>query len=70
MVFYIILFFFSLVSFAQAEGESISQNVKIGLKAKMKRGELVGNCCCYGYQRGQEKGTIEIVEEQAEMFYL
>ena len=54
-------------AFAQAESESISQNVKLGLKAKMKRGELVGNCCCYGYQRGQEKGTIEIVEEQAEI---
>ncbi len=54
-------------AFAQAESESISQNVKLGLKAKMKRGELVGNCCCYGYQRGQEKGTIEIVEEQAEV---
>lgn len=54
-------------AFAQAESESISQNVKLGLKAKMKRGELVGNCCCYGYQRGKEKGTIEIVEEQAEV---
>ena len=54
-------------AFAQAESESISQNVKIGLRAKMKRGELVGNCCCYGYKRGKEKGTIEIVEEQAEV---
>lgn len=54
-------------AFAQAESESISQNVKIGLKAKMKRGELVGNCCCYGYKCGKEKGTIEIVEEQAEV---
>ncbi len=54
-------------AFAQAESESISQNVKIGLKAKMKRGELVGNCCCYGYKRGKEKGTLEIVEEQAEV---
>jgi len=54
-------------AFAQAESESISQNVKLGLKAKMKRGELVGNCCCYGYKRGKEKGTIEIDEEKAKI---
>ena len=36
-------------AFAQAESESTSMNVKLGLKAKMKRGEYVGNVGCYGY---------------------
>ena len=36
----IFLTFYS--AFAQGESESISQNVKLGLKAKMKRGEYVG----------------------------
>ena len=54
-------------AFAQAETESISQNVKMGLQAKMKRGEPVGNPTCYGYKCGEEKGTIEIVEKQAEV---
>ena len=31
-------------AFAQAESESTSMNVKLGLKAKMKRGEYVGRC--------------------------
>lgn len=35
--------------FAQAESESISQNVKMGLKSKMNRGEFVGCPECYGY---------------------
>lgn len=61
------LFLTLFSAFAQAESESISENVKMGLKAKMKRGELVGNCCCYGYKCGEEKGTLEIVEEQAEV---
>jgi len=36
-----------LTSIAQQESESISTNVKMGLKMKMKRGELVGfqGCC-------------------------
>lgn len=34
-------------AFTQTESESIYQNVKIGLKVKMKHGELVGNCCGY-----------------------
>lgn len=54
-------------AFAQAESESISQNVKMGLNAKMKRGEMVGNPNCYGYRCGEEKGTLEIIEKDAEV---
>lgn len=36
-------------AFAQAESESISMNIKLGYKAKMKRGEACGNPECYGF---------------------
>ena len=36
-------------AFAQAESESTSMNVKMGYRAKMKRGEPVGGAKCYGY---------------------
>lgn len=36
-------------AFAQAESESISQNIKLGLKAKMKRGEMTNGAAPYGY---------------------
>ena len=36
-------------AFAQAESESTSMNVKLGYKAKMKRGEPCGTISCYGY---------------------
>ncbi len=54
-------------AFAQAESESISQNVKLGLKAKMKRGECVGKGECYGFSWNKEKQEFEINEEQAEV---
>ena len=38
-----------LSSIAQQESESISGNVKLGLKMKMERGELVGFNRCLGY---------------------
>ena len=61
-------------AFAQAESESTSMNVKMGLNAKMKRGEPVGNQNCYGYVWDEEKKEIEINEEQASfvrfIFYL
>lgn len=53
--------------FAQAESESISQNVKLGLKSKMKRGEFVGNVKCYGYNWNKQTKELEINEEQAEV---
>lgn len=36
-------------SLAQQEVESLSRNVKMGLKMKMKRGELIGFNGCLGY---------------------
>lgn len=52
-------------AFAQAESESISQNVHIGLLAKMKRGEPIGFVKCYGYNWNKDKKELEIVEEEA-----
>ncbi len=52
-------------TFAQAESESTSLNVKLGLKAKMKRGEYVGCPKCYGYKLNKETKELEVIEEQA-----
>lgn len=45
-------------AFAQAESESISENVKAGVRMKMKRGELVGKYAPFGYLYDKEKDTI------------
>lgn len=52
-------------AFAQAESESISQNVKMGVKAKMKRGEFISNAGCYGYNWNKQTKELEINDEQA-----
>ena len=57
-------------AFAQAESESTSMNVKMGLNAKMKRGEPVGNQNCYGYIWNEETKELEINEKQAEVIRL
>lgn len=54
-------------AFAQAESESTSQNVKLGLIAKMKRGEVVGCPNCYGYNWNSETKQLEINESEAEV---
>ena len=54
-------------AFAQAESESTSQNVKLGLKDMMKRGEYVGSPDCYGYDWNKETKQLDINEEQAEV---
>ena len=54
-------------AFAQAESESISQNVKMGFKAKMKRGEPCGKANPYGYDWDKETKQLVINEEQAEV---
>ena len=54
-------------AFAQAESESTSMNVKMGLNAKMKRGEPVGNQNCYGYIWNEQTKELEINEVQAEV---
>lgn len=50
---------------AQNEVESLSQNVKLGLKMKMKRGELLGFNGCLGYDYHPEDKSITINEEEA-----
>lgn len=51
-------------AFAQAESESTSQNVKMGLRAKMKRGEFIGRVECYGYTWNKQTKELTINEEQ------
>lgn len=51
-------------AFAQAESESISQNVKMGLKSKMNRGEFVGCPECYGYNWNKQTKELEINEKK------
>ena len=45
-------------AFAQAESESISENVKAGVRMKMKRGELVGKYAPYGYLYDKDRNII------------
>ena len=54
-------------AFAQAESESISQNIKIGLKAKMKRGDMTNGAAPYGYIWNKQNKQLEIDEKQAEV---
>ena len=54
-------------AFAQAESESTSQNVKMGIRAKMKRGEFTGRVECYGYNWNKINKDLEIDEKEAEI---
>jgi DNA invertase Pin-like site-specific DNA recombinase len=54
-----------LSSLAQQESESLSANVKMGLKMKMKRGGLVGYQCCLGYDYDKQTKESVINEEEA-----
>ena len=54
-------------AFAQAESESTSQNVQMGMRAKMKRGEMNGIARIYGYVWNKETKELEINEEQAKI---
>ena len=54
-------------AFAQAESESISENMKSGLQMKMKRGEYVGCPECYGYDWNKEAKTLEVNTEKAKI---
>ncbi len=54
-------------SLAQQEVESLSQNVKMGLHMKMKRGELIGFNGCYGYDYHRDTKTITVNQEEAEV---
>lgn len=54
-------------AFAQAESESTSLNVKMGMRAKMKRGEMNGIARIFGYVWNKETKELEINEEQAKI---
>ncbi|MBQ8299515.1 MAG: recombinase family protein [Clostridia bacterium] len=53
-------------SLAQQEVESLSKNVTMGLKMKMKRGELIGFNGCLGYDYHPEDKSLTVNEEEAE----
>lgn len=53
-----------LSSVAQQESETISLHVKLGLKMKMQRGELVGFHGCYGYDYDKLTKTLTVNEEE------
>ncbi|RDY30258.1 recombinase family protein [Lachnotalea glycerini] len=55
-----------LSTLAQNEVESLSANVKMGLKMKMKRGELLGFNGCLGYDYNKEDKSISINSAEAE----
>lgn len=56
-----------LSSVAQQEVENISENVKKGLKMKMKRGELVGFQGCIGYDYDKTTKSLSVNEKEAEI---
>ena len=53
-----------LSSVAQQESETISSHVKLGLKMKMQRGELIGFHGCYGYNYDKKTKTITVNEDE------
>lgn len=56
-----------LSTLAQNEVESLSANVKMGIKMKMKRGEMMGFNGCLGYDYHPEDKTITVNQEEAEI---
>ena len=56
-----------LSSIAQQEIESISGNVKLGLKMKKERGEIVGFKHCLGYDYDNDSHEIKIQQDEAEI---
>ncbi len=56
-----------LSAIAQNEVESLSANVKMGIKMKMKRGELTGFNGCLGYDYHSEDKSITVNPEEAEI---
>lgn len=56
-----------LSSVAQQESENISSHVKLGLRIKKERGELIGNAACYGYSYDHETKKMLIIEEEAKI---
>lgn len=56
-----------LSTLAQNEVESLSANVKLGVKMKMKRGEMMGFNGCLGYDYHPEDKSISVNPEEAEI---
>lgn len=56
----------SEMQLAQNEVESLSQNVKMGVKMKMRRGEMMGFNGCLGYDYHPENKSITVNEAEAE----
>lgn len=56
-----------LSSLAQQETESLSANVKMGFKMKMKRGELIGFHGCLGYDYDSKTKILSVNEKEAEI---
>lgn len=54
-------------AFAQAESESTSMNVKLGYRAKMKRGEPCGSINCYGYIWDKNNKELIVNEKEAKV---
>ena len=57
----------TLSAVAQQESENISEHVKLGLRMKMNRGELIGFTKCYGYEYDSASENFKIIEEEAEV---
>ena len=56
-----------LSSVAQQESENISEHVKLGLKMRKEKGELVGFNNCLGYEYDRNTKTMIIKEKEAEI---
>lgn len=56
-----------LSAVAQQYVENLSESVKFGLRAKMKRGELVGKHDALGYDYDKETGVITVNKDEAEV---
>lgn len=56
-----------LSSVAQQESETISSHVKLGLKMKKERGELIGFNNCYGYVYDSDNNKMIIKENEADI---
>lgn len=56
-----------LSSVAQQESETISSHIKLGLKMKKERGEIVGFVKCYGYYYDYKKKEMRLIKEEAEV---
>lgn len=57
----------TLSAVAQQESANISEHVKLGLRMKMNRGELIGFTKCYGYRYDKEQKNFVIEPSEAEV---